>query len=110
MNKILSETENGQVFLCPICRLMHFEYKNISYNFTNAQFKDFVDYFIKINSEFWEVINVNSYFRRKIFIPIGVLNFKIILNRFEVDEIKGLLKKALVKTNDKNLNVPYWYN
>ena len=111
MNEIISEIENGQVFLCPICRLVHFEYKNISFNFTNIQFENFVEYFSEINSDFWEVINANSYFRRKIFIPVGTKNFKIILNKTEVEEIKELLKQATKKIRKKNkFKFPYWRN
>lgn len=111
MNQILSETENGQVFLCSKCRLIHFEYKNICFNFTNRQLEYFVDYFLEIKSEFWEVVNANSFFKRKIFIPIGIESFRIILNHIEVIEIKCLLKHATINTDNRNrFNKPYWNN
>lgn len=111
MNEILSITENGKVFLCPRCKLIHFEFKNLSFNFTETEFDYFRDYFEKINGEFWEVINANTFFKRKIFIPIGVENFKIILNKTEVSEINKLLVcgSTEVKQNSR-FNFPFSNN
>jgi len=84
----------GKSFICSKCRLIHIEYKNIGFTFSDKEFRSFSYYFLKIEGEFWEIINLNSQFRRKIFISIGDKNFNILLYTDEVLEIKKLLKNT----------------
>ncbi|UMB61616.1 hypothetical protein MHL31_05270 [Lutibacter sp. A80] len=94
MINLISQTENGRVFRCPTCKLIHFEYKNLNFNFTNKEYNFFVNYMLEIDGDYWEIKNANSYFKRKIFIPAGNNNFNIILNKKELIEIKKLLSKS----------------
>ena len=98
MNKVISQTENGQVFRCPTCRLIHFEYKNLNFNFTKNEYQHFANYFLKLKGEFWEIKNGNTYFKRKIFIPAGKNNFNIVLNNEELIELKELFSKQNKKS------------
>lgn len=96
MNKIISQTENGQIYRCSTCNLIHFEFKNLNFNFSEDEYKHFVDYFLKLEGEYWEIKNGNSYFRRKIFIPAGD-SFNILLNNEELLELKELFSKPFKK-------------
>ena len=96
MNKIISQTENGQVYKCPTCNLIHFEFKNLNFNFLEDEYEHFVDYFLKLEGDYWEIKNGNSYFRRKIFIPAGDC-FNILLNNEELLELKELFSKPFNK-------------
>lgn len=98
MNRIINQTENGQVFRCPKCRLIHFEYKNLNFNFTEKEYNHFANYILNLEGEYWEIKNGNTYFRRKIFIPAGKKNFNIILNNKELLELKELFSKRYKKS------------
>ncbi len=97
MNKIISQTVNGQVFRCPTCRLIHFEYKNLNFNFTKEEYQHFANYFLNLEGESWEMKNGNTYFRRKIFVPAGN-GFNIIINNEELIELKDLFSKQYKKS------------
>ncbi len=97
MNRIISQTENGQVFRCPKCRLIHFEYKNLNFNFTNNEYNNFANYILNLEGKYWEIKNGNTHFKRKIFIPVGKKNFNILLNNKELVELKDLLSKQYKK-------------
>ena len=58
----INKTQNGQVFKCDKCNLIHIEYKNLNFNFTIKQFDDFADYLSKLDGEEWEEKNKNSKF------------------------------------------------
>jgi len=98
MNKIISQTENGQIFRCPTCRLIHFEYKNLNFNFTNKEYQHFANYFLNLKGEYWEIKNGNAHFRRKILIPAGKNNFNILLNNEELIELKSLFLRGHKKS------------
>ncbi|HBK72567.1 MAG TPA: hypothetical protein DDZ39_13100 [Flavobacteriaceae bacterium] len=98
MNEIISQTENGQVFRCPTCRLIHFEYKNLNFNFTDKEYQYFANYFLNLDGEYWEIKNGNTFFRRKIFIPAGMKDFNILINNKELKELKRLLSKRYKKS------------
>ncbi len=93
---LISQTENGQVFKCPTCKLIHFEYKNLNFNFTNKEYLFFKNYFLKIDGDYWEITNANSYYKRKILIPAGGNNFNILLNKKELLELKDLFTKPQI--------------
>ncbi len=56
---IIQKTNNGKVFKCFKCNLIHVEFKNINLNFTDSQYKYFVEYIMKINGEEWESRNID---------------------------------------------------
>ena len=91
MTTLFSKTENGKVFLCSKCNEIHIEYKNLNFNFSGEEFKNFSNYFIKLQPDEWEFKNRDSFYNRKIIIPIGHKNFNMMLNREELLEFKQLL-------------------
>lgn len=109
MYRIYSQTQNVRVFRCPTCSNIHFEYKNLNFNFeTIKDYKQTAKYFLKLDGELWETKNAESYFRRKIFIPIGHKNFHILLDNEELEELKRLffydvnIKSSIFKSSDLN--------
>jgi hypothetical protein len=93
MIDIISETENGRVFKCADCSKIHIEFKNLSFNFNDKEYKYFTNYLRTLNGQYWEYININSGYRRKIFIPIGHKNFHFLLNNHELTEFQRLFSK-----------------
>lgn len=92
IKETISQTENGHVFLCHACNMIHFEYKNINYNFEEEDYLHFTKYFLKLDGEHWENINEDIYFRRKIIVPGGFPTFNLLLNNEELVELKDLFK------------------
>ncbi len=90
---LLSKTKNGRIFKCSRCGMYHIEYKNMNFNFSESQYKNFSEYIKNINGTMWEEKNKDSYFKRKIIIPIGHNYFRILLNKKELIELKLLLLK-----------------
>lgn len=88
---ILKQTANGKVFKCETCNLIHIEFKNLNFNFSEFQFEHFSDYIQKLNGLEWEGINENSLYNRKIIVPIGHKNFNFMLNNNELIELQELL-------------------
>lgn len=98
MNHIISKSENGKVFKCSTCKLIHFEYKNLNFNFSQKEYDHFSNYFINLSGEYWEITNANSSFKRKIIIPAGTDNFNILLNNEELKELQDLFLNNNYKT------------
>jgi len=80
MDTIINRTENGCVFRCQKCNLIHFEYKNLNFNFTDIEYYCFAEYFKNLEGEYWEFRNANN-------------NFNILLNRIELQELKMLFDR-----------------
>jgi hypothetical protein len=98
MNTILNKCTNGKVFKCGSCNKIHIEYKNIALNFSNEEYNQFARYFRNLDGQYWEQVNYNSEYKRKIIVPIGHKNLNILLNNNELIELKQLLY------NNKNIN------
>lgn len=102
----ISKSQNGQIFKCDKCNLIHIEYKNLNFNFTLKQFNDFANYLAKIYGVKWEEKNKNTRFRRKIVIPIGHQSFRVLLTNDELEELKKLFIIKSKKTEiSQNLNI-----
>ena len=102
MNILSNETKNGKVFKCSHCNAIHIEYKNLNFNFSKKQYKNFVNYILELDGEEWEYRNRNSNYRRKIIIPIGHKNFNVLINKEELLELKQLFKVTVPKKNVSN--------
>jgi hypothetical protein len=88
---ILSETENGKIFKCDTCNKIHIEFKNFEFLFNQNEYKFFRKYFDEFDGEYWESINSNSVYERKIIVPIGHKNVRMLLSLTELEELKFLL-------------------
>jgi hypothetical protein len=89
--KIINRTTNGTVFRCNKCEKLHIEFNNLNFNFTSSEYEYFVDFFRRLDEDFWESINTRSVYKRKIIVPIQHRNFMILMNSREVKEMKVLL-------------------
>lgn len=104
--KTISQTENGHVFICTACDMIHFEYKNMNYNFLNErEYLHFADYFVQLNGDYWEDLNDDIHFKRKIIVPGGFPYFNILLNREELEELKELFTGKTRKVVKRPLKV-----
>ncbi len=106
MTKIIRKTQHGKIFKCDKCAKIHIEFNNLSFNFDNTEFKQFANYFKKLNGPYWEKQNKDTIYRRKIFVPIGHKNVTFLLNNEELQEFKLLLNGH----NQKLLNTPVKFN
>jgi hypothetical protein len=97
---IINQTDNGKVFLCDTCNAIHIEYKNLNFNFSSIQFKNFVNYMSRLKGEEWEQKNRDSQYDRKILIPMGHDSFNVMLNNTELEEIKNLLHIKMPERKD----------
>ncbi len=91
MTTLFSKTENGKVFICSKCNQIHVEYKNLNFNFSQKDYIYFTNYFLKIKADEWEYKNKDTFYKRKIIIPLGHKNFNMMLNKEELIELKELL-------------------
>jgi hypothetical protein len=100
MNKTINQTENGKIFRCPGCNKIHIEYKNLNFNFSDKEYKHFANYFKELDGQYWEKTNINMPYLRKIIVPIGHKNVNILLNNTELQELKNLFSKPIVKKHE----------
>jgi hypothetical protein len=96
MQKTINQTENGKVFKCSSCNKIHIEYKNLNFNFDNKEYLHFAKYFQKLDGQYWEYLNRESPYQRKIQVPIGHKNLNILLSNTELQELKLLFSKPIV--------------
>ena len=101
--KTIKETTNGRVFICGKCDAIHIEYKNLNFNLTVKQFKEYSIYLNDLDGLEWEKINKDSNFKRKIIIPTQDKSFNMILNNVELTELK-ILFGCNPTTKKKNLD------
>lgn len=107
-NKIINQTENGKIFRCPGCNKIHIEYKNLNFNFNDDEFEHFVNYFKKLNGQYWENVNIHALYRKRIIVPIGHKNLNILLNNTELQELKRLFSKPII--NQPKMITHFQYN
>ena len=92
MDKVLSQTPNGRVFICPNCEKLHIEFHNFLFSFTKKEFNYFQQCFARMDGCYYETINSEIVYSRKIIVPIGHKNVSMMLNSMELEELKALLK------------------
>ena len=104
---MINQTNNGKVFRCPGCNKIHIEYKNLNFNFNDKEYRDFANYFKGLDGQYWEDINYHTPYRRKIIVPIGHKNVNILLNNTELQELKKLFSKPIVKKQKMTTHFKY---
>lgn len=116
MDHIINQTKHGKVFKCKSCQKIHVEFNNLNFNFTKEEFYHFSKYFSQINGEYWEKVNTDSTYRRKILVPLDHKNFNLLLNKEELEELKILLRSIPAKPKQikllsyKMINFETFYN
>ncbi len=110
MSNSINQTKNGRIFRCVSCNKIHIEFNNINFNFNDEEYEHFVDYFKDLDGEFWELVNSNSNYKRKIIVPVGHRNINFLLNNEELDELKELLTHAIIKNKSIKLINKFKYS
>lgn len=95
MSKVMNQTENGKVFRCSGCNKIHIEYKNLNFNFSEDEYENFINYFKELNGPYWESVNANIEFEKKIIVPIGHKNINMLLDNRELEELKQLFSRPI---------------
>ncbi|MCT4590059.1 MAG: hypothetical protein N4A71_19695 [Carboxylicivirga sp.] len=91
MDKIISQTRHGRVFICPSCDKVHIEFHNFLFSFNQEEFNHFKQCFSRMDGQYYEAINADIVYQRKIIVPIGHKHASMMLNRQELNELKRLL-------------------
>lgn len=94
MQKVISQTENGKTFRCSSCNKIHIEFNNLNFNFDEEEFENFAGYIESLDGEYWESINQDSNYQRKIILKIGHQNVNMLFNIRELEELKHLLNNS----------------
>jgi hypothetical protein len=94
MSNNINQTKNGRIFRCASCDKIHIEFNNINFNFNDKEYIHFANYFKGLDGEYWELVNTNANYRRKIIVPVGHNNMNFLLNQEELEELKELLADA----------------
>lgn len=92
MDKVMSQTPNGRVFVCPNCDKIHIEFHNFLFSFNDEEYRYFKQCFARMDGCYYESLNSDIVYSRKIIVPIGHKNASMMLNRYELVELQMLLK------------------
>lgn len=88
---ILNRTNNGLLFFCQHSALYNLSFNNLTFNFEPSEFDRFRVYLNTIDATYWEKEYEHSIYEKKIPIPTLQTNFIILLNRYELEELKILV-------------------
>lgn len=91
MNTRIYSTDKGQVIRRIPDNDIIIEFGNLSWKLSILQFKMLKKFAQKIDGTYYERMNKNSFYRRKIRIPVKGTNLSIVLSAEELDEFKALL-------------------
>lgn len=91
MDARIYSTGNGQVIRKIPENEILIEFGNISWRLSMFQFRLMQDFINRIDGNYFEEINKDSYYRRKIRIPIKNTNLSILLNIEELEDLRELI-------------------
>jgi len=89
--KVISQTTNGCVFICPSCDKVHVEFQNFLFSFDEKEYKHFCSCFLRMDGGYYEEMNAHMKSKRKIIVPTGHRNASMMLNSKELEELQTLL-------------------
>lgn len=107
MAQIINKTNCGLVFRCNQCKKIHIEFNNINLNFTEDEYERFSDYIHHLDGQYWEEMNVDSLFRRKIRIPINATPICLMLTVDELSALCKLLENTSVSAEEELVRTFY---
>lgn len=88
--KILSKVSSGELSFCIECRVFHLEFNNIYLELKQSDFKQFKDFILNIEIDYWENKYACSKVQRKIPIPSTQPNLVLMFKREEIRELQAL--------------------
>lgn len=92
MNAKLYSTKYGQIIRKIPENEFIIEFGNLSWKLTLYQFRMMKNFIKRLDGQFYEELNKDSFYRRKIRIPIKTTNLSILLNQDELLDLKTLLE------------------
>ena len=95
--EILRQTENGKVIKCSTCNQFHVEFNNLHFTFNEEEFKYFRNYFLELDTQYWEAVNADTLYSRKIMVPVGHKNITAMFQSSEVIELRRLFSASTSK-------------
>ncbi len=107
---LIGTSTNGQVFKCESCKAIHIEYKNINLNFSEKQFKYFVEHLNTLDGKSIEKKYAHSPYNRKIAIATTHKAVNILLNNEELEELKLLLSHFNKKPHALKVEKEFTYS
>lgn len=103
-NKSLAQNSNGNILYCQSCKKYTIEYKNLCFTFSEKDYQQFRDYFIRLDAEYWEYKNADTIYRRKVIVPVGHKKLNAVFNRREIEELQQLLQTKEHKVYTENIS------
>lgn len=102
--KIIKRTTNGLLLFCPNANMFQLSFNNILLNLTEFELETFKDYIEKIDEQYWEKEYENSIYEKKVPIPTTQKNLMIMIDVFEIKELRSLMglknKKGFLSLGD----------
>ncbi|PID93266.1 MAG: hypothetical protein CSA95_08405 [Bacteroidetes bacterium] len=89
--KILSRTQNGQIFSCPCKKRVSLEFGNLFLNMSEEEMRRFSEYVHSIDYEFYIHRNRDAVNRRKLLLHLGEEGVYFAVTPAEFLELKELL-------------------
>jgi len=90
MNTRIYSTDKGQVVRSVPDNDIIIEFGNLSWKLSLLQFSMLKKFVLSIDGEYYENLNENSFYRRKIRIPIKGTNLSILLSLEDLEDLKKL--------------------
>ncbi|HAJ98736.1 MAG TPA: hypothetical protein DCM62_01795 [Bacteroidales bacterium] len=101
--KLISESPNGQIFLCQTIKVVHVEFGNMFLKLTFNEFSQFAAYVKSIDYVFYLAKNNHAQNRKKIVLNVGFDDLYLVLNEGEFLELKSLISlnkhNTMLKSN-----------
>ncbi|MFW5767888.1 MAG: DUF6686 family protein [Bacteroidales bacterium] len=91
MNTRIYSTDKGQIVRNVPENNIIMEFGNLSWKLSVLQFRMLRQFITKIDGDHFEKLNANSFYRRKIRIPIKGTNLSILLSTDELEDLKKLI-------------------
>ncbi|SFD24560.1 DUF6686 family protein [Algibacter pectinivorans] len=101
--KIISKVKSGELYLCRDCHVYHLEFNNIYLEFNAKEFKQFKNFILDLEIEYWEHKYASARVKRKIPIPSMQQNLVLMFNREEIKELKSLFTNTTNSTFTRDL-------
>ncbi|MEM9650072.1 MAG: DUF6686 family protein [Bacteroidota bacterium] len=108
----LKQTKNGFLLHCTCCETYHLTFGHFYLELNRKEMEHFKTYLEHLDPLYWENFYCSCSMKRKIPIPTLQLNLHIMLNRSELEELKGLLGISGASAQEliKAENVDYSYS
>jgi hypothetical protein len=90
---ILHSSKNGQIFICNRCHKIHLEFGNFTFDFSfEVRLKNFLEHLEEVDGAYYEELNRQSTYQRKIMIPVPETRMKMLFTLNELNEIRQLIR------------------